>query len=77
MEGTSVHTLHHVHPEDDVYDEDVKLIGIYASRAEAEAAVVRVRDQPGFRDRPDGFRIDEHVLNRDGWVEGYVRLNDG
>lgn len=72
-----VYTLHHVHPEDDTYDEDVKLIGIYASRAEAEAAIARVVDQPGFRDVPDGFRIDEHVLGRDEWVEGYVRLDHG
>ncbi len=63
--------------------EDLKAIGIYASREEAEAAVKRAAAQPGFRDRPnlinpivddetDGFYIDEFLVGKDHWEEGFV-----
>ena len=38
------------------YDEDrddVKLIGVYQSRAIAVSAIARLREQPGFRDSPE------------------------
>jgi hypothetical protein len=52
--------------------EDVKVIGIYESRSEAEHAVQRLVSKPGFSLYPDGFQIDEYGLNRDGWVEGFI-----
>ena len=73
MAERCVHALWHLHPETDRFEQDWKLIGIYASAREAEQARARVEDKPGFRDHPDGFTVVEHVLNRDGWVEGYVR----
>lgn len=72
----SVWLLHHVHEFEDGH-EDVKLIGVFATRDEAEAAQQRVAGQPGFRDLPDGFSIDEHVLGRLDWLEGYVALQPG
>ena len=54
-------------------DADYKSIGIYSSRALAEAAIARLRQQPGFRDWPDGFRIFTRRLDQDTWVEGYIR----
>jgi homoserine kinase type II len=56
--------------EDDI--EENKLIGVYDSREKAQAAQARVCDKPGFRDYPDGFLIDEAVLNRDEWTDGFV-----
>lgn len=64
-------------------EEEVKTIGIYASRPEAESAAERMRLQPGFIDLPklinptdddakDGFYIDEYPLNKDHWAKGYV-----
>ena len=47
-------------------------LGVYRTHEDAEAAVLRVKDKPGFRDTPDGFEIFEHVLGRDGWTEGYI-----
>ena len=51
--------------------EDVKTLGIYGTRASAEAAIVRARKRPGFADAPDGFNIDEYVIDEDEWVEGF------
>jgi hypothetical protein len=76
-----VYVLQHSHsPTPD--NDEVKLIGVYRTRAAAEAAVARLRDQPGFRDFPrivtddpetdEGFHITEQVLDRDSWVDGYI-----
>jgi hypothetical protein len=66
-------------------DDDSKLIGIYTTREAAEAAVARLRIQPGFRERPrivdaevdqdaNGFYIDEYKIDEDHWREGYVTV---
>ena len=55
------------------------LIGAYASRDAAIAAVDRLKDQPGFRDNPKviddvedaGFYVEPYTLNEDHWTEGY------
>lgn len=52
--------------------EDVKLIGVYATHADAFAAMQRVRSLPGFRDEPDGFSIDDYEVGLDHWTDGYV-----
>ena len=77
----TVYVLEHSHsPTPD--NDEVKLIGVYRTRAAAEAAVARLRDQPGFRDFPrivepdtdidEGFHINELVLDQDSWVGGYI-----
>jgi hypothetical protein len=74
---TTVYLLQHVHEFDDGH-EDVKLIGVFSSEALAVEAKRRVRDQPGFRDLPDGFCISEHRVDGPiGWTEGYVTLEPG
>jgi hypothetical protein len=74
---STVFILHHVHEFDDGH-EDVKLIGIFSSEALARTAQQRVSDQPGFRDLPDGFEINEyHVDGHIGWLEGYVTVQSG
>ncbi|MBV1776502.1 hypothetical protein KSF73_12360 [Burkholderiaceae bacterium DAT-1] len=65
--------------------DDVKVIGIYSSKEAARVAVERLRNQSGFRDfprivnadtdeQPDGFYIDEYVVDQDHWQEGYETL---
>jgi len=54
--------------------EEVKLIGVYASLADAEAAVSRLAGQPGFRDHTDGFNIDAYEIGLDHWQEGFVSI---
>ena len=52
--------------------EERKLIGVYSSEANANAARRRVETQPGFCDRPDGFAIDRYELNKEHWIEGFM-----
>lgn len=73
--SATVFLVHHVH-EFENGSEDVKLIGVYASRADAEAALFRVRDQPGFRDHPGGFDISEILVGADHWTEGFISWED-
>lgn len=79
-----VFVLQHLHVINDD-EEDVKLLGIYSSRALAVAAVERFRNLPGFRDTPhmanpaqpgpaEGFSIDEYELDQDGWGEGFITV---
>ena len=63
----NVYALHHENPE----TEDVKLIGVYSSRAAAEAAILRASKQPGFSKSINGFNIDEYEIDKDHWTEGY------
>ena len=53
--------------------EDTELhIGIYRSRADAEAAIATLKDKPGFRDHPEGFEVHEVELGRTGWQYGFI-----
>jgi hypothetical protein len=67
----SVFLLWHVH-ESAGRDDNEKLIGVYASRSDAEAAIQRLRNQPWFAKYPDGFTIDEYEIGKDHWAEGFV-----
>ena len=81
----SVFVLQHSHsPTPD--DDEVKLIGVYRTRAAAEATVAKLRDMPGFRNHPrivdtasegdEGFHIDEYQLDQDHWVDGFITWAD-
>jgi hypothetical protein len=69
----SVFVLQHVHPQEDGA-EDVKFIGVYSSRENAQAAVKRLARLPGFADAPDGFHIDQYRVDQDQWAEGYATV---
>jgi len=51
---------------------DEKLIGVYATRSDASLAIERVKDKPGFSEGGE-FEIAEYELNKDHWVDGFVR----
>jgi hypothetical protein len=70
---TTVYVLQHAHALDDGA-EDVKFIGVYSSRQNAQAAISRLRQAPGFSEAPAGFHIDEYQIDKDQWVEGYSTL---
>jgi len=69
-----LHTLPHG-------EDDVKMIGVYATREDAIEATKRLAIQPRFRELPDvvdyatenmqGFHIDEYEIGKDHWQEGY------
>ncbi len=72
----SVFVLQHVHERDDGA-EDVKFIGVYSSRENADAAVARLSHLPGFAEARDGFHVDEYRVDQDQWIEGYVEVGGG
>jgi hypothetical protein len=60
--------------EPDIHDpqQSAKDIGIYSSEATAAAAIERLRDLPGFRNWPNGFRIMRTRLDVDQWRSGLM-----
>ncbi len=48
------------------------LIGVYRTERAAEEAISRVRDQPGFKDYPQGLQIHPRRLDEDSWSSGFV-----
>jgi hypothetical protein len=66
----SVFIVWHIHTID--ADDDEKLIGVYGSKEDAEAAIARLAVKPGFSSAPEGFQIDEYEIGLDHWTEGYV-----
>ncbi len=53
-----------------------KLIGVYSSGENAKAAISRLRGFPGFRENPESFQIFEHLIDRDGWTEGFISTEE-
>ena len=52
-------------------EDEIKIIGVYSTRKNAEAAILRLRPLPGFCEHPDGFVIDEYTVNEDEWDAGF------
>jgi hypothetical protein len=66
---TAVFLVQHVRGSQD--DEDVKIIGVFSSKKEADKAIEKAKLLPGFSEEPDGFCIDRYVLNTSYWQEGF------
>lgn len=55
-------------------EEDTELlIGVYRTEEAAKVAIDRLKDQPGFRNHPQGFYVYERILDMDSWTEGFVQ----
>lgn len=67
-----VYTLQHSYERGEC--DETKFIGVYSSEQEAQDAINRLKNQPGFRDMPDAFHIDMYQLNKDSWAEGFVTV---
>ena len=50
-----------------------KSIGVYSSVMKAQAAIIRLRNMPGFVEYPDGFIIRKWKIDEDSWINGFVR----
>lgn len=70
---TKVYVLQHVHSLEEGV-EDIKFIGVYSSRENAQAAIARLSKAPGFCEAIADFHIDEYQIDKDQWVEGYSTL---
>ncbi|ECG8610357.1 hypothetical protein FNH48_23570 [Salmonella enterica subsp. salamae] len=66
-----VYLLYHILNED-TDDEVVKLLGVYTSYELAFQAQIRVSDHSAFIGFSDGFRIFDHWINHDDWVDGFI-----
>ena len=71
MKMQKVHYLHHTRDKG-TEDEDDKKIGTFGSYQLAEEVINRIKDKPGFIDFPNDFQIVQSVLNREGWVDGFI-----
>jgi hypothetical protein len=60
-------------PDDDKSPKD---IGIYSSEDTAKAAIQRLKEMPGFRDWPGGWRIFRAIVDKDSWVDGFISSDD-
>jgi hypothetical protein len=69
----NVFVLRHVHEFNDGF-EDEKLIGVYDVKDEAQAAIERLIDKPGFCYQPNGFQIYSYEIGADNWTDGYSIL---
>lgn len=57
---------------DEEAGDDVKLLGVYSTRANAQARADTARLLPGFRDEPECFVVDGYQVDHDEWQSGYV-----
>jgi hypothetical protein len=53
------------------------LIGTYTSRANAEKGIELVRDQPGFREHPDGFVIKQGMIDQTDMINVFMTVRNG
>ncbi|MCO4782684.1 MAG: hypothetical protein KC646_10210 [Candidatus Cloacimonetes bacterium] len=67
-----VYLLQHCYELND--QEEVKVIGIYSSKEEANNTIERLVLEVGFKDYPDKFFVDEYLLNKDHWCDGFVTV---
>jgi hypothetical protein len=65
----SVFVLHHIARVGK--DEDVKLLGIYRTKQDAEVAIAKLKDKPGFRDPGGEWSCVEFELGKIHWSEGF------
>lgn len=63
-------SLNDVINENDM-SKDPKFIGIYSTKANAEAAIERLKDKFGFKLWPGGFRIFDHEIDKTDWQAGF------
>jgi len=70
-----IYILDHTHLDENLPGgEDVKLIGAYTSRKNAEEAQDRTKQLEGFKDHEEGFEISRLALNKDEWTFGFVTV---
>ena len=68
----SVFILQHERQKD-LDNEDVKIIGIYSTKENAEKTIEKYKRKnlPGFKDYPDSFNITKYEIDKDHWTEGF------
>ena len=75
MKMQKVYYLHHTRDKGTA-DEDDKEIGTFGSYQLAEEVINRIKDKPGFIDYPNDFYIDEYIIDKDYWTDGFSYEKD-
>lgn len=65
-----IFSISHIYTVDSSTD-DERIIGIFSNLAMAEQVVEQLKEQPGFKDYPENFIIDEIELNQLLWSSGF------
>lgn len=73
IEMIRIYTLWHCRIDDEGRDHD-KLLGVYSTQEKAEEGRALLQDKPGFRDLPDGFEINDLILDKTYMTDGFVTL---
>jgi hypothetical protein len=74
MDNNTVYLLWFV-PRDDEDEGNSLLIGVYATEADARAAIERLKGKLGFTEFPEGFQIHSRIMGQDSWTEGFIYAN--
>lgn len=69
-----VYLLEHSYELNDL--EETKFIGIYSNKQEAEKAIIKLKQQSGFKDKPNNFHISKVEINKTEWNEGFVTIEN-
>lgn len=70
---SSVFHLTHTHEQPCGCDE-TKDLGTYSTQENGVKATARAMKLPGFRDHHEGFHLQEVVLDKDEWTDGFVTV---
>jgi hypothetical protein len=72
-----VYVLWHIHTHEDLPGgENVKRLGVYTSKENAEEAQKRAEKLVGFKDHLDGFEISCSELDKDEWTSGFITVHE-
>ena len=52
--------------------EFIRLVGVFSTRGEADAAAARAAELPGFDETRDGIHVGSATLGAPRWTEGFV-----
>ena len=66
-----VYLLEHSYETADGCDH-IKTLGIFSSQENAENAIQKYKELPGFREFLDGFFVDKYELDKREWIEVFV-----
>jgi hypothetical protein len=69
----TVHLLWYAREWEEGEDTEL-LIGVYRTVADANDAIGRLKDQPGFVEYPEGFLVVSYPLGKDHWTAGFSRM---
>ena len=74
MKMQKVYYLHHIRDKGTEYGDDKK-IGTFGSYQLAEESINRLKDKDkdkeGFIDYLNGFYIEEYIIDKDYWTDGF------